>query len=399
MAMIKNPFNGNLNSNSIFSAIFNMIISQQVFSSNIKGTYSELVDTAKVDGSLYGDTKLYYATDVLKSRPWLNDAEATNLLAVNRPESPKCQAITLDVFRQIDITVSDYLCKQAFADEGTFSSFNSVVLGWIRETKKVYDTTIYNSFIGTTESSEQGAHEIDITTVRGNASSELEADRLEALEVARSLADLIDDMKDISRKYNDYHFLRSYTEDELDIVISNKFANKLTKFDLPTIYHKDGVDITKMCKKLPARYFGTLITSSNISDYSAETPTTGKPIDSDTNVYTPGVANANGTIRSAVEKDVTVSATAYHVFPGDEIPAGATIVATTGDFVPGEVYIEDANKIGVIMHKGSVPYMSAFEVATSFFNPRSLTENHYLTFGHNTLDYLRNYPFLVIKKK
>ena len=51
------------------------------------------------------------------------------------------------------------------------------------------------------------------------------------------------------------------------------------------------------------------------------------------------------------------------------------------------------------MHKNSVPYMSSFEVSTSFYNARSLTENHYLTFGHNTLDYLRNYPFLVIERK
>ena len=60
-------FTGTLNSNEIFSAIYNMIISQQVFSDNIKGTASSLVDRARVDGTLYGDTKLYYATDVLKS--------------------------------------------------------------------------------------------------------------------------------------------------------------------------------------------------------------------------------------------------------------------------------------------------------------------------------------------
>ena len=41
--------------------------------------------------------------------------------------------------------------------------------------------------------------------------------------------------------------------------------------------------------------------------------------------------------------------------------------------------------------------MSAFETGTTFFNPRSLTENHYLTFGHNTLKYLKNYPFITVK--
>ena len=60
-------FTGQLNVNSVFSAIFNMIISQTVFADNIKGTASSLVDRARVDGTLYGDTKLYYSTDVLKS--------------------------------------------------------------------------------------------------------------------------------------------------------------------------------------------------------------------------------------------------------------------------------------------------------------------------------------------
>ena len=66
--MAKN-FNGQLASNEIFAALYNMIISQQVFADNIADTKSTLVDMARVDGGLYGDTKLYYATDVLKSAP------------------------------------------------------------------------------------------------------------------------------------------------------------------------------------------------------------------------------------------------------------------------------------------------------------------------------------------
>ena len=87
-------FNGTLNANEIFSSIFNLIISQQVFSNNIAEYKSTLVDLSRVDGTLYGDTKLYYATDVLKSFPWTNDAEAQNLLKLHRPEDPECQAIT-----------------------------------------------------------------------------------------------------------------------------------------------------------------------------------------------------------------------------------------------------------------------------------------------------------------
>ena len=301
MAMTKNPFNGQLNSNSIFTAIFNMIISQQVFGDNIKGTYDELVNSARVEGTLYGDTKLYYSSDILKSRKWLADEEASNLLVVNRPADPKCQAITLDVFRQIDISLDNYTSKQAFSDEGTFSTFNSIVLGWIRETKKVYDTTIYNTFIGTTESPVQGKYEIDLTS-RTSGLTGLELKRMEGLTIAESLANLLDDMKDITRTYNDYNFLRSYNESDLVFVISTKFANEITKLDIPTIFHKDGIDITKMCKKIPSRYFGRPVETSDMGS--------GKIIGTD-GTYD----NTKGTLRALTELEYA----GKHYFAGDEI--------------------------------------------------------------------------------
>ena len=111
-----------LRANAIFGGLYNMIISQHVYGDNIKGTYSRLVDMARVDGSMYGDQKLYYATDVLKSHAWGNDAEASNLLALDRPAEPEVQAIVLDKFRQIRLTVDNYLTKQAWMNEGAFTS-------------------------------------------------------------------------------------------------------------------------------------------------------------------------------------------------------------------------------------------------------------------------------------
>ena len=77
-----------LTPNDIFSTLANMIISQQVFADNF-GKHQTLVDKARVDGSLFGDRKLYYSVDALKTVPWLKDSEATNLLALDRPADPK----------------------------------------------------------------------------------------------------------------------------------------------------------------------------------------------------------------------------------------------------------------------------------------------------------------------
>ena len=109
-----------LTANEIFTTLANMIISQEVFADNI-GKHQTLVDKARVDGGLYGDTKLYYATDVLKSNEWGADLEAGNLLSLDRPADPKVQSIKLDKFRQIRLTIDNYLTKRGFATEGAFA--------------------------------------------------------------------------------------------------------------------------------------------------------------------------------------------------------------------------------------------------------------------------------------
>ena len=392
-------FLGQLRSNEIFSALYNMIISQEVFADNL-GKHQTLVDKARVDGSLYGDTKLYYSTDVLKSVPWGNDEEAANLLELHRPEAPKSQAIVLDVFRQIALTVDNYLSKRAWSDEGTFSSFNSIMLGWIKDTKKVYDGMLYNAYIGTAETSVgKQMQTVDLGTGSGHPLYNLtgvEKEQMEAMLIAQKLADIMVEMGDYTRDFNDFKQLKSFADSQIKVIWNSKYVNKIRKVDLPTIFHKDGLVDKFEEEVLPERFFGTVITSDNLATYSATTPAAGKPIKSSDSTYVPGTNHANGTLRSLVEKEVTVSGTSYHVFPGEEIPAGATVSADDADFDLGEVYIEKDDVICKIVTK-LPPMMSAFEVGTSFFNPKSLTENHYLTFGHNTLEYLKSSPFITVK--
>ena len=343
-------FTGQLRPNEIFGALFNMIISQQVFADNVKGTYSTLVDKARVDGTLYGDTKLYYATDALQSYAWDNDNEAANLLELNRPEAPECQAIVIDKFRQIRLTVDDYLSKRAWGTEGAFSSFNSIMKGWIRDTKKIYDSTLYNAYIGTAVAESEGQNQT-LTLVDGTN---------DGLQYAEFLANLLVELKDVSRDYNDYGYIRSYDESDLMVVWNAKFYNTIKKVDLPVIFHNEGLVSEFDQEVLPARYFGTVNTGTKEGDGS--------------------------TVRSLIEQVIGSN----HYFAGDLIKKGDTAPAGTS-------YTEAKDIAFKVIHKRSVPYMSAFEVGTSFFNPRSLTTNHYLTFGHNTIEYLKNYPFITVK--
>lgn len=375
-------FAGTLNANEIFSSIFNMIISQQVFSDNISEYKTTLADMSRVDGSLYGDTKLYYSTDVLKSFPWTNDAEAQNLLMLHRPEDPECQAITINTFRMIPLTVDYYLSKRAWSTEGVFSSFNSQMLAWMRDTKKVYDATLFNSFVG----SHQAGLEDDGKGAKQNYNIGLPAEpdnvdesntesynRIVAQTIATAMADLIVELEDVTRDYNDYGNLRSFNADDLVYVWNSEWVNKIKKLDIPTIFHKDDL-IDKFAQHtLPARYFGNVNTSGGTT------------------------SGTNITIRSLIEKDYNTVApnnSAYdpskHIFPGDLLPVNTAYGAN-------ETYTEDGTIIFKVYHKRSIPFMTAFETGTEFFNPRSLTETHYLIWGYNSLEHLKNYPFITAK--
>lgn len=370
-------FTGTLNQNEIFGAIYNMIISQQVFADNIYDTKATLSDMSRVDGSLYGDTKLYYSTDVLKSIPWTNDAEAQNLLELHRPEDPECQAITIDQFRMIALTVDKYLTKRAFATEGAFSAFNSQMLSWMRDTKRVYDATLFNSFVGT-HSTSVGAQNLQIALAAEPADAATEANieaynRIVAQSIAQAMADLLVDLEDVSRDYNDYGNLRSYNSNDLVFVWNSEWVNKIKKLDLPMIFNKDGLLDKFAQHTLPARYFGNVNTAGG---------TTGA---------------ANTTIRSLIEKDyntVKPNQSGYdakkHIFPGDLLPANTAYSAN-------ETYTKDATIIFKVYHKDSIPFMTAFETGTEFFNPRALTETHYLIWGYNDLEHLKNYPFITAK--
>lgn len=381
MAMQLYPFNGNLNQNEIYSAIYNMIISQQVFASPIKGVYGGLAEKFKTDGTLYGDTKLFYSTQIGEVEDWNKDSEAANLLSLNRPIAPACQAVTIDVFKKIWLTVDNFLSKRAWATESVFSQFNSVILATMRDTKRVYEATMMNAYVGTTETA-TGKQTVSVTIPTDNGTMKDDQAtpvtvtlkdkeslaRLEAETIAQAIADLMVDVEDVNKSYNDLEYLRSYDKSDLMFVFNSAFYNKIRKIDLPTIFHNDGL-IEKLGENvLPARYFGTVNTVSKTT------------------------ADAN----TRALKDVKISTTYYRA--GDAIPVGTSLVSAGSIVVPS--YQESADIICKIIHKDAIQYMSAFETQTEFFNPRSLTNTHYLIFGHSDLakSRLKEFPFITVKK-
>lgn len=362
-------FAGQLNTNEVTASLYNMIISQEVFADNIADGYGSLVERARVDGGLYGDTKLFIATDALRSHDWLGDAEASNLLAVDRPPQPHEQSIVLNVFRQIRVTIDNYLSKRAFMDEGAFSAFNGVVLGWLKVTKQIYDETTYNAFIGTVAPSNSETVDLSGVTASASTADDEAYNRLVAQLIATKIADIFSALKKPTKNWNDLNFYRSYKVSDLVVIWNSKYVNQITRLDLPTIFHDEKVvkDLIKDENILHEDYFGSINAAAT--------------------------AGGSG-IYSLIEQDVpetvpSTPAAPIHVFAGDNIPSGYTAAAGTS-------YTKDTDVVCVITTKRLPAYMSAFQVGTSFFNARALLENHYLTFGHNSLERFADKPFIKV---
>lgn len=383
-----------LNQNTISKALLNMIISQQVFDSKVAST--ELADKFRVDGTLNGDTKLYYSFDIGSMQDWLNDEEAPNLLELNRNKSGKIQSITMGVYKMAFVTVDRYLSKQAFMNEGTFSAFTSFITGSLRKIKKVYDRSLINNKLGTLKPSTTRC-DILITTPKGSTIEE--TNRLEAQTIASKLMVLAADLEDNNRDFNSLDYLRSYDMKDLVAIWNVEAHAKITKLDLPTIFHKNINENGGLEQHdLPAKWFGNMATED---------------------LTLPTSAPASVTNRIAVSGwyDVVTSAEATMV----SRPTANTIYLWAGDAVPytGQVYNDYARNVKVtvvstklskdyyyvvdptiafvLVDKNSLPFMSGFEVGTEFWNSRALTTTYFLIFGHNNLEYIEEYPRIRVR--
>lgn len=383
-----------LNQNKITAALFNMIISQRVFDNKVAST--TLADKFRVDGTLFGDTKLYHSFDIGSPEDWLDDAEAEDLLKLNRNKSGKTQSITMGVYKIISVTVDQYLSKQAFMLEGTFAEYTSFLTGSLRKIKRVYDRSLINNKIGTLSPS---TSRCDISIVTPKGATIEETNRLEAQTIASRIRILKADLEDNNRDFNSLGYLRSYDPNEFIAIWNVDFSSKITKLDLPTIFHKDINEKGGFEEyELPSKWFGTPANADLTLPVSNPATVTHRIAVSG---WYDVVNNTEVTLVSKPTKD------AVFLWAGDPVPyvgqsykdsvRGVTVTVVSTKLPQEYCYVVDSSIAFMLVHKDSLPFMSGFETGTEFWNSRSLTTNHYLIFGHNNLEFIEEYPRIRVK--
>lgn len=368
-------FQGTLNQNAVLTGLYNMIISQEVFSDNIR-LQGTLVEKFRVDGTLYGDTKLFMSTDVglIRNFP---DTSGT-LLTKRNPENPEVQSVTVDTFKQTAITVDGVKLKQAFMSSDIYGGFVSVILQWLRDAYKVLNITLINTYIGTVETEAlKAVVEIDYPTMptgENTTYGDLRAWNGYLAEIiGKTIADISVDLTDAMRLYNDYEFLRAYDLSNFMIVWNKEWSNIIRHISLPMIFHKDDV-IGKEMESLVIndRYFGNILETGGT------------------------VAPSNETIRTLYDVIIKVGGEDKQFFPGDLLPEGYEYGANEA-YQNVTIEEDDESIICKIVHKRAVPFMSALLIQTEFYNPKDLDRNHYLTWGYSQPTYLMEFPIITLK--
>lgn len=366
-----------LNKNKVLTGIENMITMQTVFADNQKGS-ATLADKYRTEGSMLGDTLLFYAVDILKSfafSPKGNDGSGGmdyNLLTEFLPKDPVVQKIVLDKARQIPFTVDNKFSKQAFITEGAFGSFWSVMYQQMGDTKLVYESGLINTFIGSVEGTAPAANQKVTLLAAGTSATAVEAEavvRQNALMISNKIADVKTDLEDFSRAFNDYGFMRSYDFSDFDIIWNARYLNRIQTSALPVTYHNQGI-VNPGIKPLPAKYFGTKL------DKVTQEDTT--------------------TVVLIEELDYTVAGTKVHGLPGEKLTQGSYTAAEL-TALANKVLLPDDKIICKIVHKDAVKYMSGFLAATEFFNAQTLRTNSYLTWAYSDPAHLKNYPIITLK--
>ena len=376
MASITAPaFNGQLNSNEIYSVLFNVRILFQKLAPQAVHR-DEVISLVEKAVGMYGDSGILQGMDIQGTYDFGMDAEASSLLAINRNKSQKVERFVIDQWRQTDVTNDVYISKRAFLDEGAFSAFNGYLVGTLSKAMDAFETGWVKSGIGTYVSPVDACTiEVSMPAADGTEATE----RLRAAAIKKAILDLKVDMKDNQRKYNGYGFYASYDFDDFTAAWNSNYINEINALALYSTFNPEFIKEATDGRVWTPKWFGNVYTSGNTTNALNNTTS-----------YSLIEQNSDGTTNLVLTAE-QVAGGVYRIFPGDLLPNGFTYKAN-------EAYRKDDKVICKIFAPEYIYYMTGYEQGESFYNPRSATTNHYLRKGFSPVQVSKFRPFITLKE-
>lgn len=375
MASITAPaFNGVLNSNEIYNALFNVrILFQKLAPQTIKR--DEIVSLIEKATGMYGDSGIVQGMDIQGTYDFGMDAEAPKLLAINRNKTQKVERYVIDKWRQTDVTNDAYISKRAFLDEGTFALFNGYIVGTLSKAMDAFESGMVKASLGT-YNSPVAACTIEITLPAADGTEATE--RIRAAKIKKAILDLKADMADNQRKYNGYGFYSSYDWNDFTAIFSTEYANEINALALYSTFNPEFIREATSGRLWTPKWFGNVLTTAGTTGANNSTIYSLVEINSDESTNFPLT-------------DGQLAAGVYRIFPGDLLPSSF-------DYNANEAYTKDTTVIAKVFAPEYVYYMTGYQQGESFYNPRSATTNHYLRKGFSDVQVSKFRPFITLKE-
>lgn len=368
-------FNGTLNSNEIYNALFNLrILFQKLAPQTVKR--DEIVSLLDKSVGMYGDTGVIQGLDIGATYDFGMDSEASSLLAINRNKTQKVEKYTIDQWRQTDVTNDAYISKRAFLDEGAFALFNGYIVGTLAKAMDAYESGAVKTSIGT-YTSPVAACTIEVSMPAADGTEATE--RIRAAAIKKAILDLKIDMEDNQRKYNGYGFYASYDFNDFTAAWNSKYVNEINALALYSTFNPEFIKSATDGRVWSPKWFGNVYTSGNTTNGTLNTTS-----------YSLIEQNSDGTTNWPLTAEQELAGT-YRIFPGDLLPEGFTYKAN-------EAYRKDDTVICKVFAPEYVMYMTGYEQGDSFYNPRSATTNHYLRKGFSKVGVSKFRPFITLKE-
>ena len=369
-------FDGQLNSNEIYEALFNVrILFQKLAPQTVKR--DEIVSLLEKSVGYYGDTGILQGMDIMGSYEFGMDAEAPKLLAVNRNKTQKVEKFTINHWRQTDVTNDSYISRRAFTDEGTFALFNAYVVGTLSQAMDAYESGMVKSSVGTYVSPVAACNiNVEMPAKDGTEATE----RIRFAKLKEAILNLKADMADNQRKYNGYGFYASYNWEDFTPVFNTKYINEGNALALYNTFNPEYIKRAGENRAWTPKWFGTVLSAAHTVQAGEE------------GMYFSTVeCNSDGTDNFPLTA-IQIDAGTYRIFPGDPLPVGFEIDSSH----VANAYLKNEKVIAKVFAPEYVYYMTGYEQGESFYNPRSATTNHYLRKGFSDVMVSKFRPFITL---
>lgn len=373
MASITAPaFDGQLNSNEIYNALFNLrILFQKLAPQTVKR--DRIVSFVEKATGMYGDTGVLQGMDIQGTYDFGMDAEASKLLAINRNQSQKVEKFTIDKWRQTDVTNDAYISKRAFLDEGAFAAFNGYLVGTLSQAMDAFESGWVKTGLGTYVAPTAAMNiNVELPAADGTEATA----RIRAAKIRKAILDLKADIADNQRKYNGYDFYSSYEWDDFTPIFNTKYSNEINALALYSTFNPEYIKEASGGFQWTPKWFGTVNGSAGQTAAVNET------------VYSLVEQNSDGSTNFPLTEE-QLGDGVYRIFPGDLLP-------NSFNYKANESYTVNANVIAKIFAPEYVYYMTGYQQGESFYNPRSATTNHYLRKGYSDVYVSKFRPFFTL---